>query len=80
MARFGEYANKYKPIQMERRDGILRMRLPTNGGTLHWGEAPLSRCAQRQYGVETHPPGEDASRVAQHADCRELNPGGLTHG
>ena len=29
MARFEEYANKYKPIQMERRDGILRMRLPT---------------------------------------------------
>jgi hypothetical protein len=39
MARFEDYANKYTHIQMERHDGILQMRLHTDGGTLHWGEA-----------------------------------------
>ncbi len=69
MARFEECANKYRHIQMERRDGVLQMRLPTDGSTLHRGEATLSRCVQRQYGVETHPPGEDDGRIAQPAHC-----------
>jgi hypothetical protein len=34
MARLEEYANKFKSIQLERRDGILQMRLHTDGGTL----------------------------------------------
>ncbi len=40
MARFENYANKYTHIQLERREGILQMRLHTDGGTLHWGEVP----------------------------------------
>jgi hypothetical protein len=49
MAHFEEYANKFKSIQLERSDGILQMRLQTNGGTLRWGQEPhdeLSRCQE----------------------------------
>ena len=41
MARFEEYANKYKSVQLERRDGILQMRLQTDGGRCSGGEAPM---------------------------------------
>lgn len=40
MARFEEYAERYRTIQMERRDGILQMRFHTDGGPLQWGMAP----------------------------------------
>ena len=40
MASFGEYANKYENIRMERRDGILQITFHTDGGSLKWGEAP----------------------------------------
>ena len=55
MARFEDYANTYKHIQMERRDGILQMRLHTDGGTLHWGEAPHAELGQCYYDVGSDP-------------------------
>jgi hypothetical protein len=40
MSTFESYANKYKTIRMERRDGILQMTLHTDGGPLRWGFLP----------------------------------------
>lgn len=40
MIKFADYANKYKHIRMEQRDGILQIQLHTNGGTLKWGGGP----------------------------------------
>jgi len=40
MIKFEDYANKYKHIRMERRNGILQISLHTNGGTLKWGAGP----------------------------------------
>ncbi len=40
MAKFNEYANKYKTVRMERKNGILLMTLHTNGGTLQWADLP----------------------------------------
>ena len=37
MSKFEEYANKYKHVKMERRDGILQFTLHTNGGSGHLG-------------------------------------------
>jgi len=37
MAKFEEYANKYKTIRMERRKGILQITFHTNGGTFQYG-------------------------------------------
>src|SRR5260221_14069437 len=36
MSKFEEYANKYKHVRMERRDGILQFTLHTNGGPVIW--------------------------------------------
>src|SRR5579863_137689 len=36
MSKFEEYANKYKHVKMERRDGILQFTLHTNGGPVVW--------------------------------------------
>lgn len=55
MTRFEEYANKYKHIQLERRDGILQMRLHTDGGTLHWGEEPHAELGQCYYDIGSDP-------------------------
>jgi len=40
MVKFEDYANKYKHIRMERRNGILQIQLHTNGETLKWGAGP----------------------------------------
>jgi enoyl-CoA hydratase/carnithine racemase len=40
MARFAEYATKYKTIRMERRSGILQITFHTDGGPLQWGFLP----------------------------------------
>lgn len=40
MAKFEDYANKYKTIKMERRDGILQMTLHTDGKELQWNALP----------------------------------------
>ncbi|MEW6298369.1 MAG: hypothetical protein AB1671_11585 [Thermodesulfobacteriota bacterium] len=42
MARFEDYAKKYTHVQMERRDGILLMRLHTDGGLGALGYGPGS--------------------------------------
>lgn len=34
--KFADYAEKYKNVHMERRDGILEVRLHTDGGPLKW--------------------------------------------
>jgi len=38
MARFEDYATQYKCVHMERRDGVLEMRLHSNGGPLQWND------------------------------------------
>jgi len=40
MAKFEEYADKYKFVKMERRDGILQMTLHSDGKELLWGAGP----------------------------------------
>lgn len=40
MATFDEYANKYKTIRMERRNGILQITFHSDGGPLRWGLQP----------------------------------------
>jgi enoyl-CoA hydratase/carnithine racemase len=37
MPQLSEYANKYRNVQFTREDGILQIRLHTNGGPLTWG-------------------------------------------
>jgi len=46
MPKFESYANKYKNIVLERRDGILEVRVHTNGGPLKWGALDTSAHAQ----------------------------------
>jgi enoyl-CoA hydratase/carnithine racemase len=55
MAHLEEYANKFKSIQLERRDGILQMRLHTNGGTLQWGKEPHDELGQCYYDIGSDP-------------------------
>lgn len=46
MARFEDYADEFRCIRMERRDGILQMSLHTEGGPLQWNldvQAELAR-------------------------------------
>src|SRR5256885_11523386 len=40
MSTLDDYANKYKSVRMERRDGILQMTLHTDGQSLRWGFGP----------------------------------------
>ena len=40
MSKLEDYANKYRTIRMERRNGILQMTLHTDGGPLRWGFLP----------------------------------------
>jgi enoyl-CoA hydratase/carnithine racemase len=40
MITLDDYANKYRHIKMERRDGILQMTLHTEGAELKWGMRP----------------------------------------
>ena len=40
MLKLESYANKYQTIQMSRTDGILEVKLHTNGGPLHWSLLP----------------------------------------
>ncbi len=39
-----DYANKYKTIKFERRDGILQMTLHSQGKELKWGAVPHEEC------------------------------------
>lgn len=40
MTAFAEYSQKYTSVAMERRNGILQMRLHTEGTALRWGALP----------------------------------------
>ena len=40
MASLDQYADNYRNIRMERRDGILQMTFHTDGGPLQWGGGP----------------------------------------
>ena len=40
MASFDQYANQYRNIRFDRRDGILQMTFHTDGGPLQWGGGP----------------------------------------
>lgn len=40
---------------MERRDGILQLRLHTDGGPLHWGQEPYAELGQRYYDISSDP-------------------------
>ena len=40
MTTFEDYAEKYRTIRMERRDGILQLTFHTDGGPLQWGLLP----------------------------------------
>lgn len=40
MMKLHEYANRYSTISFERQDGVLEMRLHTEGGPLRWGGVP----------------------------------------
>ncbi len=42
-------------FRMERREGILQMRLHTDGGTLHWGEAAHAELGQCYYDIGSDP-------------------------
>ena len=43
MSKFEEYANKYKNIKMERRDGILQLTLHHNDGPVIWDSKSITR-------------------------------------
>jgi enoyl-CoA hydratase/carnithine racemase len=51
MSKFESYANKYKTIRMERRNGILQMTLHTDGGSLRWGFLPHGELPEAFYDV-----------------------------
>ncbi|HVN88757.1 MAG TPA: enoyl-CoA hydratase/isomerase family protein [Candidatus Binataceae bacterium] len=51
MSKFEEYADKYKYIKMERRDGILQITLHSKGGELLWGGRPHEECSYAFYDV-----------------------------
>ncbi len=55
MARFEDYAESYKHVRMERRNGILQMQLHTDGGTLRWGESPHSELGRCFYDIGSDP-------------------------
>ena len=51
MSQFEKYADKYKTIRMERRNGILQMTLHTDGGSLRWGFLPHGELPDAFYDV-----------------------------
>ncbi len=55
MARFEDYAESYKHVRMERRNGILQMQLHTDGGTLRWGESPHAELGRCFYDIGSDP-------------------------
>jgi enoyl-CoA hydratase/carnithine racemase len=83
MAKFEEYADKYKHVRMERRNGILQMQLHTDGGTLRWGEGPHSELGKCFYDICSDPEnkviimtGTEDKFIAKFAreDQGEMNP------
>ena len=64
MSTLADYANKYRTIRMERRNGILQMTLHTDGGPLRWGFLPHGELPDAFYDVGARPrqPGGDHHR------------------
>lgn len=58
MPKFESYANSYKNIALTRRDGILEVRVHSNGGPLKWGA--LDTSAHAQLGEAFYNIGRDA--------------------
>lgn len=50
-----DYANKYKTIKFERRDGILQMTLHSQGKELKWGAVPHEECCWAFHDVGRDP-------------------------
>jgi len=51
MTAFAEYSQKYTSVAMERRNGILQMRLHTEGKALRWGALPHEELPAAFYDV-----------------------------
>jgi len=51
MTAFAEYSQKYTTVAMERRNGILQMRLHTEGKALRWGALPHEELPAAFYDV-----------------------------
>jgi len=51
MTAFAEYSRKYTTVAMERRNGILQMRLHTEGKALRWGALPHEELPAAFYDV-----------------------------
>jgi enoyl-CoA hydratase/carnithine racemase len=51
MTAFAEYAQKYKTVRMERRNGILQLTLHTEGKALRWGVLPHEELPAAFYDV-----------------------------
>jgi len=55
MTQFDEYANKFKHIRFERKDGILLMQLHTDGQSLHWTLEPHRELEQAYLDIGRDP-------------------------
>lgn len=55
MSNFGDYANKYETIKMERHDGILEVAFHTNDDVLQWGEKPHHEFPRAFYDIGDDP-------------------------
>ena len=55
MASLDQYQDKYRHIQMERRNGILQMTFHTDGGELQWGGGPHTEFPQAFADVGSDP-------------------------
>jgi len=52
MTALAEYAQKYKTVRMERRNGILQLTLHTEGKALPWGVLPHEELPAAFYDVD----------------------------
>jgi enoyl-CoA hydratase/carnithine racemase len=72
-----QYAESYRNIRFERRDGVLEMTLHTNGGPLQWGSDPGSIHEQLGHAFYdiAHDPGNKVLILTGTGDafCKERN-------
>lgn len=82
MTSLQQYAENYRNIRFERRDGVLQVTLHTNGGSMQWGADP--GCVHEQLGHAFYDIAHDrANKVviltgSGDAFCKERNPGEYT--
>jgi enoyl-CoA hydratase/carnithine racemase len=55
MSTLEAYAAKYQHLRLERRNGILRVMLHSNGKTLRWGGGPHGELGPAFCDIGTHP-------------------------